>query len=108
MIRSINEFKQYLNSINEKMDDCSIDVPHPLKQIYQDAKDKIANILENDKRKDICPICSGKYVTQCKCASFNNHTLESLEKGHGLQCANGHRWTYNTKDGKVLTLDINK
>jgi len=55
----------------------------------------------------LCPICNQKYEMQCKCMKTNSKTLEDLKRGHGMVCANGHRWTYDTPDGKVLVVDKN-
>lgn len=51
-----------------------------------------------------CPVCGEEYVSQCKCMSSINHTNELLHAGHGKTCKNGHRWTYQTPDKKVLIM----
>jgi hypothetical protein len=35
-----------------------------------------------------CDVCGGKIVTRCRC--MGPHTIESLRKGHGRRCENGH------------------
>lgn len=42
---------------------------------------------------DMCPYCGGKTVAMCRCSSrVLPHTLEQIQKGHGHECENGHRW----------------
>ena len=50
-----------------------------------------------------CPVCEEQMVSQCKCGGIK-HDIESLQKGHGKRCKNGHQWSYNTVDGKVIFL----
>jgi hypothetical protein len=52
--------------------------------------------------KDCCPICNEKANARCRC--IGPHTMEDLKKGHGLRCSNGHRWSYDTKDKKLVVL----
>lgn len=52
-----------------------------------------------------CPVCEERRVTTCKCARFVKHDMDSLERGHGNMCKNGHRWTTDTETGKVIYLD---
>ena len=56
-----------------------------------------------DRRR--CPICGSKQVGGCRCSNNVKHTVESLKQGHGAYCEKGHRWSYQTEDGKVITLD---
>jgi hypothetical protein len=53
---------------------------------------------------DDCPACGEPRVMTCKCAGFVKHDLDSLSRGHGLMCANRHRWSRQTADGKVIIL----
>ena len=52
-----------------------------------------------------CPVCGEPYVVQSKDISTHNHNYEDLKKGHGRKCKNGHRWTDDTPDGKVIFID---
>lgn len=52
----------------------------------------------------ICPTCKEKYTSQCKCMTTHRKTLEDLKRGHGMRCPNGHSWTYDTPDGKVIVI----
>lgn len=62
-----------------------------------------AERLLNRKPGD-CPVCGEQATGRCRCAG--PHTMEDLEKGHGLQCPNGHRWSgdlvLTPKDGDAL------
>lgn len=58
-----------------------------------------------ESKTEGCPLCNGPMVMQCKCGGPIKHTLEMLIKGHGMQCANGHRWSDNTSDGKIISYD---
>jgi hypothetical protein len=58
--------------------------------------------------KDNCPICNEKPVSRCRCGNIIKHTAEDLERGHGLRCPNGHIWSYQTTDNKLLLgVDLN-
>ncbi len=50
-----------------------------------------------------CPICAEAMTTQCRCGN-TKHNLESLKRGHGKSCKNGHLWSYNTVDGKLISI----
>ena len=52
----------------------------------------------------ICPVCQEKCEGSCKCASFVKHNMDSLRKGHGYRCPNGHQWSYQTADGNLIIL----
>ncbi len=54
---------------------------------------------------NVCPVCSGKMVSQCRCGGPTKHTIEDLKKGHGMKCENGHQWSNNTADGKTIVLE---
>ena len=43
--------------------------------------------------KENCPICKGPATSSCRCSG--PHTLEQVNKGHGLRCDKGHRWSGN-------------
>ena len=60
---------------------------------------------EDEKNLNICPICKKEAIVSCRCSSKVKHTLEDLKKGHGFGCENGHRWSRQTEDGKVITMD---
>lgn len=51
-----------------------------------------------------CPECSERYTSSCKCMTTKSKTLEDLKRGHGKRCPNGHTWSYDTPDGKVIIL----
>lgn len=42
-----------------------------------------------------CPLCGKHAVGSCRCSG--PHSLEQLEKGHGLKCPNGHRFSHDSK-----------
>ena len=48
-----------------------------------------------------CPLCNAEMYVQCRCAF--PHTLESLKKGHGKLCKNGHRWGKDA-NGEIIIL----
>jgi hypothetical protein len=50
---------------------------------------------ESDGYQEVCPVCGGKMVGTCRCSSRVPHTLDSLKRGHGKRCENGHRWSGN-------------
>ena len=52
-----------------------------------------------------CPVCGAKKVGCCRCGRVE-HDLESLRKGHGVVCANGHRWSSKTVDGNIIAVEI--
>lgn len=56
--------------------------------------------------KSICPICGANYSTASKCISTHNRTIDDLKRGFGYTCKNKHMWTYDTKDGNVVTLEL--
>lgn len=50
-----------------------------------------------------CPVCGGERVQGCRCASRIHGNLSTepariaaMQKGHGSQCTNGHRWICST------------
>lgn len=51
--------------------------------------------------RNACPTCQQQATSRCRCSG--PHTLESLNLGHGMKCANGHRWSYD-EDGQPLIL----
>lgn len=59
-----------------------------------------------DKSK--CPACGGERVMGCRCPNRIIHTLEDVKMGHGAECANGHRWTYQTEDGKPIVITVQR
>ncbi len=76
------------------------------KEIKKDETQEVAESIEPPK--DICPICNEKSVSRCRCGNIVKHTTEDLEKGHGLRCPNGHIWSYQTMDNKLLLgVDLN-
>lgn len=42
-----------------------------------------------------CPICNEPKKGCCRCPSFVKHDMESLKKGHGMTCKNGHFFNSN-------------
>lgn len=62
------------------------------------------DLLPDSVDKNLCPECSEKYTSQCKCRTTGSKTLEDLKRGHGKRCPNGHVWSYDTPDGKAITL----
>lgn len=54
--------------------------------------------------ENVCPECEEEYTSQCKCMTTHKKTLEDLKRGHGKTCPNGHTWSYDTPDGKVIIL----
>jgi hypothetical protein len=76
------------------------------KEIKKDETPEVAESVELPK--DICPICNEKPVSRCRCGGVVKHTTEDLERGHGLRCPNGHIWSYQTADNKLLLgVDLN-
>jgi Mn-containing catalase len=76
------------------------------KEIKKDETPEVAESVELSK--DVCPICNEKSVSRCRCGNVVKHTTEDLEKGHGLRCPNGHIWSYQTADNKLLLgVDLN-
>jgi hypothetical protein len=62
--------------------------------------EKVENIekkADTDRQK--CPVCGEQKSGCCRCSG--PHSMEALERGHGAQCPNGHRWSYQS-DGTVL------
>ena len=64
--------------------------------IYKILSANLANGIagEGDKKfanEELCPICQGVAVGRCRCGG--PHTIEQLKIGHGLKCANGHRFS---------------
>ena len=52
-----------------------------------------------------CPICASPKVGGCRCSNNIKHDINSLRQGHGCRCVNGHRWTSQTADGKMISLN---
>ena len=53
---------------------------------------------------ETCPVCGDKMVSTCKCGGPIKHSSDDLKRGHGMICKNGHRWSYQTADGKPVIL----
>jgi hypothetical protein len=58
---------------------------------------------EIDENK--CPVCEEQASSWCKCSHNVKHTNELMHVGHGKNCPNGHRWSYQTEDEKLLIMD---
>ena len=65
----------------------------------------VSDLYEStDDGRDMCPACGVKRETCCKCAGVVKHGIDELDRGHGLRCGNGHKWSYQTRDGNVIIL----
>jgi len=62
------------------------------------------DVLPESIDENMCPECGEEYTSQCKCMTTHKKTLEDLKRGHGKTCPNGHTWTYDTPDGKVIVV----
>lgn len=53
----------------------------------------------------LCPACGAPAHGRCRCP--DPHTLEQLQRGHGYECANGHRWSgdlvIEAQTGRVIS-----
>ena len=91
--------KQKLAAILADLDQLKKNLDHDpavAQAIYKILSANLANGIagEGDKKfanEELCPICQGVAVSRCRCGG--PHTIEQLKKGHGLKCANGHRFS---------------
>jgi len=69
------------------------------------SEEAFASKKEKEKMLDNhpCPLCKGKKVGSCRCATpVEELTLEEVKRGHGVVCENGHRW------GGSFVVDVEK
>lgn len=91
---------------HKEMVDGSIEdeISHGRKRLPKEYRtsESIDRIFES---KEGCPLCGKPAIGGCRCSSRVKHDVGDLINGHGSKCENGHRWSIQTADGKLVVWD---